>query len=229
MVAQTKPTKGDYVGNVRRAGGIIAQAAGLERPPDLLVFPETALTGYFLEGGVRELAVTAGTLFRDLAAQHALAAAPSMDVVVGFYEEYRNRYYNSALYASLGGPAPGIRHVHRKVFLPTYGLFDEERFVEHGHSVHAFDTQWGRVALAVCEDAWHSIVPTLAALDGATLLIVPSASPARGVDPDTESTDDPARRPSSVRRWETLARQIAGEHGIYVAFAQLTGFEGGKG
>ncbi len=229
MVAQTKPAKGDYVENVRRAGGIIAQTAGLDDPPDLLVFPETALTGYFLEGGVRELAVTAGTVFRDLAAQHALAAAPPMDVVIGFYEEYRNRYYNSALYASLGGSAPGIHHVHRKVFLPTYGLFDEERFVEHGHSVQAFDTQWGRVAMAVCEDAWHSIVPTLAALDGATLLIVPSASPARGVDPDVESVDDPVRRPSSVRRWEALARQIAGEHGIYVAFAQLTGFEGGKG
>ncbi len=228
LIAQLVPQKGDYAENLRRVGGVFAQAAGLDDPPGLIVFPETALTGYFLEGGVRELAVTAGTVFRDLSAQHALAGAPPVDVVLGFYEEFQNRYYNSALYATLGGAEPGIRHVHRKVFLPTYGLFDEERFVDHGHSVRAFDTSWGRAALAICEDVWHSIVPTLAALDGAQLLIVPSASPARGIEPDHERGQDEAR-PSSVRRWEILARQMANEHGFYVAFAQLAGFEGGKG
>jgi NAD+ synthase (glutamine-hydrolysing) len=229
MVAQVQPRKGAYAENLRRVGGVLAQATALEKPPQLLVFPETALTGYFIEGGVRELALPAGTLFRDLAAQHAMAAAPPIDVVVGFYEEYRNRYYNAAMYARLGGPDAGIVHVHRKIFLPTYGLFDEERFVEHGHTVHAFATPWGRMALGVCEDAWHTIVPTLAALDGAQAFIVPSASPARGVAPDEECGDDEQRRPSSVRRWEILARQIAAEHGMYVVFAQLVGFEGGKG
>ena len=228
LIAQLAPQKGDYAENLRRVGGVFSQAAGLDEPPGLIVFPETALTGYFLEGGVRELAVTAGTVFRDLSAQHALAGAPPVDVVLGFYEEFQNRYYNSALYTTLGGAEPCIRHVHRKVFLPTYGLFDEERFVDHGHSVRAFDTSWGRAALAICEDAWHSIVPTLAALDGAQLLIVPSASPARGIEPDHERGGDEAR-PSSVRRWEMLARQMANEHGFYVAFAQLAGFEGGKG
>jgi predicted amidohydrolase len=144
LVAQTRPRKGDYAENLRQVGGVLGQAAGIEDPPGLVVFPETALTGYFVEGGVRELAVTAGTLFRDLTAQHSFAGAPPVDVVIGFYEEFRNRYYNSALYASLGGAEPGIRHVHRKVFLPTYGLFDEERFVDRGHSVHAFDTRFGR-------------------------------------------------------------------------------------
>jgi NAD+ synthetase len=229
MVAQVRPTKGAYAENLRRAAGVLAQAAALEAPPDLIVFPETALTGYFLEGGVRELAVTTETLFRDLSAQHALAAAPPVDIVIGFYEEHVNRYYNSAMYATLGGSDAGVHHVHRKVFLPTYGLFDEERFVEHGRSVHAFDTRWGRMALGVCEDAWHTIVPTLAALDGAQVYLVPSASPARGVAPDDECGADAERRPSSVRRWEILGRQIAGEHGMYVVFAQLVGFEGGKG
>ena len=229
MVAQIRPRKGAYAENLRRVGGVLGQLAALEEPPQLLVFPETALTGYFIEGGVRELAVPAGVLFRDLAAQHALSATPPIDVVVGFYEEYRNRYYNAALYARLGGPDAGIVHVHRKIFLPTYGLFDEERFVEHGSAVRAFDTCWGRMALGVCEDAWHTIVPTLAALDGAQAFIVPSASPARGVTPDEECVDDAERRPSSVRRWEVLARQIASEHGMYVVFAQLVGFEGGKG
>jgi NAD+ synthetase len=229
LVAQIHPRKGAYGENLRRLGGILQQAAALEEPPQLIVLPETALTGYFLEGGVREHALTAPQLFRDVSAQHALSGVLPVDIVIGFYEEYRNRYYNSAMYATLGGPDSGVHHVHRKVFLPTYGLFDEERFVEHGHAVRAFDTKWGRVALAVCEDAWHSIVPTLAALDGAQALIVPSASPARGVAPDDERGSDTRRRPASVRRWELLARSIAAEHGLYVIFAQLTGFEGGKG
>jgi NAD+ synthetase len=128
------------------------------------------------------------------------------------------------MYATLGGSKAGIRHIHRKIFLPTYGVFDEERFVEAGRSVQAFDTQWGRAALLICEDAWHSFTPMLAALDGAQLIIVPSASPARGV----VTSDDTAGRPVSLARWSRLAQDIAGEHGVYLALPQLVGFEGGK-
>jgi len=224
-VAQISPKKGDYAENVRRIGGVLAQLAGWEKPPHLVVFPETAVTGYFVEAGVRELAVTAGTLFRDLAVQHSLAGTPPIDVALGFYEEFNHRFYNSALYAALGGAAPGIRHVHRKVFLPTYGVFDEERFVDRGHQIQAFDTTWGRAAMLICEDAWHSIVPSLAALDGAQLIIVPSAAPGRGVAPDGTT----AGRPQSVERWERLVRGIADENGVFVALAHLVGFEGGKG
>jgi NAD+ synthase (glutamine-hydrolysing) len=103
-------------------------------------------------------------------------------------------------------------------------VFDEERFVEAGRSVQAFDTQWGRAALLICEDAWHSFTPMLAALDGAQLIIVPSASPARGV----VTSDDTAGRPVSLARWSRLAQDIAGEHGVYLALPQLVGFEGGK-
>jgi NAD+ synthetase len=102
-------------------------------------------------------------------------------------------------------------------------VFDEERFVEPGRSMEAFETRWGRAAIAICEDAWHSFVPMLGALDGAQLLIVPSASPARGIEPDA----DPGR-PSSLSRWERIIQGIAGEHGVYVVLAQLVGFEGGK-
>ena len=137
---------------------------------------------------------------------------------------HQNRLYNSGLYATLGGPDAGIRHVHRKVFLPTYGVFDEERFVEAGRSVQAFDTRWGRAAILICEDAWHSFTPMLAALGGAQLIIIPSASPARGV----MTTDDTAGRPTSLARWGRIVQDIAGEHGVFVALAQLVGFEGGK-
>jgi NAD+ synthetase len=118
--------------------------------------------------------------------------------------------------------------VHRKIFLPTYGVFDEERFVEPGDRVAAFDASWGRGAVVICEDAWHSLVPTIAALDGAQLLVIVSASPARGLAPGTLDGDGEVR-PSSLIRWERTAQGIAAEHGVYVALAQLVGFEGGKG
>ncbi len=224
-IAQIRPTKGDYAANLQRIGGVLAQLAQLEPRVDLLIFPETSTSGYFVEGGVRDVAVTAGTLFRDLTLQHEAAKASPIDVAVGFYEVFQNRFYNSCLYASLGSASPGIRYVHRKVFLPTYGVFDEERFVERGREVHAFDTGWGRVAILICEDAWHSITGTIAALEGAQVILVPSASPARGTGMDEEGT----RLPASVVRWERILRTLAEEHGVYVAYASLVGFEGGKG
>jgi NAD+ synthetase len=224
-VAQFKPAKGDYATNVRRIGTLFKQLAEWPAPPDLVILPEAAMTGYLVEGGVRELAVTAGTLFDDLTAQHQLAGAPPFDIAIGFFERWRDRLYNAAMYASLGGGDPGIVHVHRKVFLPTYGVFDEERFVEAGHEIGTFATKWGRAAILICEDAWHSLTPTVAALRGAQLLIIPSASPARGIAPQEETL----ARPANVSRWERVARDVAEEHGLWVVVAQLVGFEGGKG
>ena len=222
-VAQLRPRKGAYQDNLCRLGRMFREAGAWPVPPGLVVAPESALTGYFLEGGVRDLALPAEQLFEDLSRQHEESGAPPFDVAIGFYEVHQNRLYNSALYASLGGVGAGVRHVHRKVFLPTYGVFDEERFVEAGRSVEAFDTPFGRAAILICEDAWHSITPMLAALDGAQLMIIPSASPARGIHPG-----EGASRPSSLRRWEHIVQDIAGEHGVYVALSQLVGFEGGK-
>ncbi len=223
-LAQLRPRKGRYAENLARLGEMFREAALLPTPPGLIVGPESGLTGYFLEGGVRELAMEAEVLFADLARVHRQSGAPDLDMAIGFYERHNNHIYNSALYASLGGTDAGIRHVHRKVFLPTYGVFDEERFVAAGDKVEAFDTRWGRAALLICEDAWHSIVPTIAALDGAEMLIVPSASPARGLQRSTEDDD----RPASIARWERIMQDTAGEHGVFVALAHLVGFEGGK-
>lgn len=224
-IAQLKPRKGAYRENLARAGELFRALGASAEPPDLVLMPEAALTGYFVEGAVRELARTAEQLYADLSEQHAASGAPPFDICIGFYELWNTRLHNSALVATLGGPEAGIRHVHRKIFLPTYGIFDEERFVEPGESVRAFDASWGRGAVIICEDAWHSLVPTLAALDGAQMLLVVSASPARGLLP-TEGDDG---RPASLLRWERTAQGIAAEHGMYVALAQLVGFEGGKG
>ena len=201
-LAQFKPRKADFRANLERLGALFAQLADVEPFPTVLALPETALTGYFLEGGVRDLALSAEQLFHDLTCQHRDAKAPPLDVALGFYEVHQNRLYNSALYATLGGSDAGVRHVHRKIFLPTYGVFDEERFVEAGRSVQAFDTRWGRAAILICEDAWHSFTPMLAALAGAQLIIIPSASPARGVI----SSEEAQGRPGSLGRWTRLAQ-----------------------
>ena len=225
-IVQFKPRKGDYAGNLAHLGEIFAQLDSLNPRPQVAFLPETAVSGYFLEGGVRDIAVSAGTLVKDLDEQYR-AAVPSlapMDVGLGFYEVWNNSIYNSALYVTLGGEEPVVRHVHRKVFLPTYGLFDEERFVDRGFEIRAFDTSWGRAAMLVCEDAWHSLSGTIAALDGAQVVFIPSASPARGVVPRAD--DRPG--PGTLERWERLVRDIASEHGVFVAFVQLVGAEGGR-
>ena len=230
-LVQFRPSKGNIEANLRRLEAIFRQLDSLAPRPDVLVLPEAALTGYFLEGGVRELAMPAGELWEQLQEAYLRAcgpAAPLLDIALGFYERYRDRYFNSALYATLGASSgedavgeagPGICYVHRKVFLPTYGVFDEARFVEPGHHVAAFDTRFGRAAVLICEDAWHGLTGTIAAVDGAQIVYIVSASPARGVHGPV---------PANIEHWEMLLRNITSEHGIYAAISQLTGFEGGK-
>ncbi len=225
-LVQLKPRKGDYRGNLERLGPVFAQVDELEPRPTVLCLSESALTGYFLEGGVRDVAVTAGTLAADLDEIYRASTIRTrpLDVTLGFYEVWNNKLYNSAMYVTLGDGEPQVRHVHRKVFLPTYGLFDEERFVERGREVRAFDTPWGRAAMLVCEDAWHSMSATIAAVDEAQIIFICSAPPSRGLGPKQDAVPGPA----SVSRWDRLVRDIADEHGVYVALTNLVGSEGGK-
>jgi N-carbamoylputrescine amidase len=221
-IAQVKPRKGDLARNLASLGEIFAQLAAGD-VPDLIVLPEAALTGYFLEGAVYDLALDK----EDLAARIARlwwthgAPAHAVDIVLGFYENDHGTYYNSALYIEVQPERHRIGHVHRKMFLPTYGVFDEERFLSRGRRLRAFETRFGTAAMLVCEDAWHAIMPALAAIKGARTLIVPSASPGRGLRGHGEL--------ESVERWKSVLRSYAAEHGVYVIYAGLAGFEGGKG
>lgn len=119
-IAQFKAQKGDYPANLERLGEIFAQIHALEPRPHVLQLPETALTGYFVEGGVRDLAMTAGAFARDLhtAYRSAVPSPQPLDVALGFYEVWHNTLYNSAMYVTLGPDEPIIRHVHRKELPP---------------------------------------------------------------------------------------------------------------
>jgi len=219
-IVQTKPRKGKYHENLQALREIFSQIAA--EPADLVVLPEAALTGYFLEGAVYELAMPAEAFANDLAAAWLEAAAKTdADIVCGFYENSEGTYYNSAIYLEIAGGRARIKHVHRKMFLPTYGVFDEERFLSRGRRLQTFETRFGRVAMMICEDSWHSIVPTIAAVKGARMLIVPSAAPGRGIEDGEEL--------ASIVRWRSILEAIASEHGVFLLYAGLAGFEGGKG
>jgi NAD+ synthetase len=213
-LVQFKPDKAEVPGNLDRIRGWIRKEG---KGNDILVFPEAALTGYFLEGGVSEAAMSAEQVAAGLGAPEG----EGPDVVLGFYERWRRGIYNSVGYFSATERGYEPLHIHRKLFLPTYGIFEEGRFADPGRDLVAFDSPFGRLGILVCEDMWHSLTPTILALDGAEVILVVSASPAR---------EFPAGmgRPENLARWDGLARGAAQEHGVYVAVCQLVGSEGGK-
>lgn len=212
-VAQFTPRKADVPSNLDRIADFLEQAA--DQGAELAVFPEAIVSAYFLEGGVLESALSGG----ELLAQLSQRCSRKIDALVGFYESSEGHLYNSAAYLELGSQ-PRLIHVYRKFFLPTYGVFDEERFVGRGRDIGVFDTRLGRVGVLICEDAWHSILATISAAKGAQMILVPSASPARGFE---------GEKIGNLDRYERMLKAISDEHGVYCVNAQLCGFEGGKG
>jgi NAD+ synthase (glutamine-hydrolysing) len=211
-LAQINTRLGGVDANLEKHLGLVKEAAA--QGADLLVFPELSLTGYVLQ----DLAPTVACRPRsdDPVFKHLLAASHSLDLVVGFVEEdVRNRFFISNAYLSQGT----VLHVHRKVYLPTYGLFDEGRFFAWGDHVAAFDTRFGRVGMLICEDFWHASPPYLLWMDGADLFLFSSASPARGLgsQPVLAST-----------QWvEDINRAYASIFTAFVAHTNRVGFEDG--
>jgi NAD+ synthase (glutamine-hydrolysing) len=181
---------------------------------DLIVFPELSLTGYVLQDLVPAVACRANSA--DPVFHRLLDASRDLDLVVGFVDEdTRHRFYIASAYLSQGE----VVHIHHKVYLPTYGLFDEGRFFAAGDSVRAFDTRFGRFGMLICEDFWHASPPYLLWQDGADLLLFSSASPGRGL------TDEPKLESSA---WvEHINRAYASLFTTFVAHANRTGFEDG--
>jgi predicted amidohydrolase len=169
-LAQVAPRLGDLDANLAIASEAVRRAA--MEDADLTVLPELALTGYLLQDLVPEVAMRAD----DPRLLGVGSDAPEMLVAVGFVEETDDhRYCNSAALVR-GGELIGL---HRKVYLPTYGLFDEGRFTRPGDRIRTHATPLGRIGLSVCEDLWHASLPMIQALDGADLLVNVAAGPSR--------------------------------------------------
>src|SRR5262245_24233345 len=135
-LAQIEPVLGDLDSNVSRH--LTWARKAVRAGADLVVFPELSLTGYPLQDLVAEVAVP---LHPPRPLQPLLDMSRRIAMVVGLVEETpAHRFHNSALFLSGGR----VRHVHRKVYLPTYGMFDEGRFFAAGDRLEAFATPFGR-------------------------------------------------------------------------------------
>jgi NAD+ synthase (glutamine-hydrolysing) len=176
-LAQISPFLGDVPRNLGLHLERIEQAKA--QGVQLLCFPELSLTGYVLRDLVPAVAMKAAEdnpVLADL-----LSISHALDLLVSFVEEdQRHRYYIAAAYLSQGR----IAHVHRKVYLPTYGMFEEARFLAAGDRFRAFDSRFGRMGMLICEDFWHMSAPYALWMDGADILLLVSASPGRGLSPD---------------------------------------------
>ena len=209
-LAQIAPVLGNRSRNLQLHAERIAAAR--EAGAELVVFPELSLTGYFLRDMVPDVGLPATAPEID----GLCRSAGEMDVVFGFVEQSPQlRFYNSAAYLSRGA----VRHVHRKVYLPTYGLFDEQRYFAAGDRLRAFDTpKFGRVGLLVCEDLWHLSAAAIMQAEEVDLLVCLANSPARGVQEDQIRT-------ASIYRY--VCRTYALLLGAVVVLINRVGFEDG--
>ncbi len=211
-LAQINTRLGDLQANLDQHISYIKEAKN--QGADLLVFPELSLTGYALQDLAPTVASKPTT--DDPIFHHLLEASRELDLVVGFVDEdERHRFYIAGAYLSQGE----VLHVHHKIYLPTYGIFDESRFFAPGDKARAFNTRFGRMGLLICEDFWHISPPYLLWQDGADILLFTSASPGRGL------TDQPKLDSS---RWVELVNQAyASLFTTFVAHANRTGYEDG--
>jgi predicted amidohydrolase len=211
-LAQFNSKLGDVKANLDTHLEMIEEAR--QKGTDLIIFPELSLTGYALQDLAVNVALRPHQ--EDPVFNELFDASEDIDLMVGFvHEDRRHRFYIAAAYLSEGK----ILHIHNKIYLPTYGMFDEGRFFAEGDSVRAFNTRYGRVGMLICEDFWHASLPYLLWLDGADILLFSSASPGRGL------TESP--RLSSSLWVEHTNRAYAGLFTNFVAHANKVGYEDG--
>jgi len=209
-LAQMDPALGDRGRNLERHREWVKQAA--EAGAQLLVFPELSLTGYFLKDLVPDSAIQLDSpQMRELAGLSA-----DLDVVLGaVIESPDHRYFNASVYFSRGE----LQHVHRKVYLPTYGMFDEQRYFAPGDRFRSFATPFGRAGILVCEDIWHLSSAYILSLEGVDMIICPSSSPGRGI-----TTDE---RLGTAESYALVCRTYAQFLTTFFLYCNRVGFEDG--
>jgi len=208
-LAQIKPKLGCVADNLALIEERIRLAVADGK--ELIVFPELALTGYFLKDLVPEVA----RRIDSAEIRRLVELSRQISIAIGFVEVTDDyRFFNTALYLEDGA----IRHLHRKVYLPTYGLFDEQRYLARGERFRAFDTRFGRMGMLVCEDMWHLSASYILAMDGATTLICLSSSPGRGMEGESLG---------SASAWQQLTSTTALFLNCRVLYCNRVGFEDG--
>lgn len=211
MLAQIAPSLGDLEGNLATHLAEIRRAE--KSGADLIVFPELSLTGYLLQDLVADCAQdpASSPLLGRLAKSSGKVA-----VLAGFVELDRSgTCYNSAICFH----REAAIHKHRKVYLPTYGMFDEARYFGAGDVFRSFDAPWGRTGVLICEDFWHLSSSYLLSQQGMEVLVVMSNSPTKGLD----ASSSPAGRTGWLRLGEVVASFLT----CHVIYVNRTGYEDG--
>ncbi len=210
-LAQIAPRLGALEENLARHHELLGEAR--DQGAALVVFPELGLTGYQLQDLAGEVAMR----LDDPRLAELAAATTGFSAVISFVEESSDH----RLFISAGLFEDGqLRHIHRKLFLPTYGLFDERRFFAAGDALRAVPSRLGvGIGIGVCEDFWHLAVPQLLALDGAQILINVSSSPGR----DLAATNEVGL--GTATSWRTLMRTSAQLTTSFVVFCNRVGVE----
>ncbi len=209
-MAQFSPVLGDVGANLDKHLSYVREA--VEARAKILVFPELGLTGY----QTQDLTLEVARPVHHPEIQLLVDASREIDILFSFVEEAEDyRFYVSAVYASGGS----ILHIHRKAYLPTYGMFDERRYFAAGDSFETFRTALGKTGVMICEDAWHLSSPYLLAMNGATVVFVPASSPWR----NAMAAEDLG----SHAFWRQLLQTYAQLLGLHVVFVNRVGYEDG--
>jgi predicted amidohydrolase len=210
-VAQLAPRLRDMEGNAARIADAAAQARA-----DLLLTPALSLPGYDVGDAVHRLGMT---IAPGMPVPLLHAAGAGGDVVVGLIEDAPGGPYNSACVIGAGH----CQFRHRKLYLPTYGMFDEGRWFGRGSELNSWRTDAGwHCGLLICEDFWHPGLAYVLASRGVDVLLVQAAAPGRGVWQGGEHGTF-----ASSDIWERIARTTAQLYGIAVALCNRVGVEGG--
>jgi predicted amidohydrolase len=209
VVSQFAPRLADIALNAGRISEIAGSADA-----DLLIFPELALTGYDVRDRVHDLALSAQQL------PMLVGLSDRQTCVFGFIESSDTGIpYNSA--AAIGNGI--VQLVHRKIHLPTYGMFDEARYFGSGDRVETFVCNGFRIGVLICEDLWHPSLFYLHACQNVDLILVIAAAPGRGIRADAQD-GSPF---TSMDIWLDIARTMARLYGVYVVVCNRVGVEGG--
>jgi predicted amidohydrolase len=215
-LAQCTSALGDVERNVERHVEIAERAIAANA--DAVIFPELSLTGYT----VRDLNFECAVNLSDPVFDPLRKLSKKITIITGAIEaDKRAAVYNSAILFEDGE----VAHVHRKVYPPTYGIFEEGRYFTSGRAADAFtSSRLGRIGLLVCEDLWHPALPYLLALDDAQLIITIAASPTRlDTGEDSIQSSEPENYTINREHHATYARLL----GVFIAFVNRIGVEDG--
>jgi predicted amidohydrolase len=205
-VCQTNPVLLDLKTNITQVLENIEKAKS--KGADLIVFPELALTGYFVGLNYHKVALRMDS--KEI--QTLAKATKGTAAVIGFIEESQSmNFYNSALVAVDGE----IKFAYRKLNLPNYGVFEERKFFAAGKHIRVFKLMDFNIAIFICNDLWHPSLPYMGVTEKADMFISIFNSSDSSMGNDF----------SNIESWEIINKFYSRVFGIYNICANRVGTE----